>query len=166
MGDCVRVWMCECVWVWMGKCVWVWMAECVWLEIVFHLLTSCSFFSLYLADISTAKTRARTMAPGMTAFVAGIGLGPGIGGYLVDTMGASSCFFLVGALISTTAVTNYMLLKETYPVGKANAEKLLDSMKQEEESFLTSSAQIIQNQGIVSLLHHFFGPLSSNLCNV
>ncbi len=34
---------------------------------------------LYLTDISTVKNRARTIAPGAAAFVAGMGIGPGIG---------------------------------------------------------------------------------------
>jgi DHA1 family multidrug resistance protein-like MFS transporter len=68
---------------------------------------------LYLADISTVKNRARTIAPGLQAFVAGMAVGPGLGGYLVDNVGTNMAFYAVGGVISTSAVINFFMLPET-----------------------------------------------------
>ena len=46
----------------------------------------------YLSDISTTKTRARTMAPLMIGFSGGAAMGPAIGGYLCDNYGLQYVF--------------------------------------------------------------------------
>lgn len=69
--------------------------------------------TLSIADVSTPRNRASTMAPIMSAFAAGTALGPALGGFLADSIGIQPTFYLVGvSYIGLTAV-NYFLLQET-----------------------------------------------------
>jgi MFS family permease len=69
---------------------------------------------LYLSDISNPSNRARTMAPLGIAFGVGAAIGPGIGGWVADQYGMNAPFFFVGSLIAGAAVTNFVMLPETF----------------------------------------------------
>ena len=71
--------------------------------------------SLYLADISHARNRARTLAPMMMAFSTGATLGPVIGGFMANQYGLQTPFWFVGGAIAMVAVNNYYSLPETRP---------------------------------------------------
>lgn len=69
--------------------------------------------TLSIADISTPLNRASTMAPIMSAFAAGIALGPALGGYLADAIGIHPTFYLVGLCYFGLTAVNHLLLTET-----------------------------------------------------
>ena len=102
-----------------------------------------SYICVYLPDISNPKNRARTIAPGMTAFVAGFGLGPGIGGLMVDTYGPTPAFFTVGAVIGAASVSNYFLLPET----KVWSENELSTRKYDKRSGIKVVMDEFRSQG-------------------
>lgn len=70
---------------------------------------------IYLADISTAVTRARYIATNQGAVFLGVSVGPAVGGLLADGFGLRSPFFVVGALTSFAAVHAFFRLPETRP---------------------------------------------------
>lgn len=67
----------------------------------------------YLADISTPKNRARTMAPTTIAFQAGFSIGPSLSGILAQSLGFRMPFVVVGGSILLVALNNYLMLPET-----------------------------------------------------
>ena len=69
--------------------------------------------TLAIADCSTPLNRARTMAPMMSAFAAGMALGPAVGGLLADRIGVSETFYLVGGMYLVLPFINEMFLTET-----------------------------------------------------
>jgi len=69
--------------------------------------------TMIIADMSTSKNRAQTMAPMMSSFAAGTSMGPAIGGILADKIGVHPTFYVVGACFLTMTVVNQMLLSET-----------------------------------------------------
>jgi MFS family permease len=69
--------------------------------------------TLMIADISTPLNRASTYAPVMSAFAAGTALGPALGGFLVDSIGLQSTFYIVGMSFLGVAALNRSLLTET-----------------------------------------------------
>ena len=66
-----------------------------------------------VVDLSTPLNRASTMAPIMSAFAAGTALGPALGGYMVDNVGLTTTFYLVGLSYLGVAAVNRVLLDET-----------------------------------------------------
>jgi len=69
--------------------------------------------TLAVADISTPRNRAATIAPTMSGFAAGMCIGPAIGGELADTVGVQATFGIVGVSFLTIAGLNSYLLSET-----------------------------------------------------
>lgn len=69
--------------------------------------------TLTIADISTPRNRAATMAPMMSGFAAGMCIGPAIGGELADMVGVNATFGIVGLSYLTIAGINNFLLSET-----------------------------------------------------
>ena len=69
--------------------------------------------TMTVTDLSTPLNRASTFAPIMSAFAAGTALGPALGGILVDQIGISPTFYLVGASYVGLAAINNFLLDET-----------------------------------------------------
>lgn len=97
---------------------------------------------MYLIDISTQLNRARTNAPPSAGFNAGLALGPAMGGFLVEFVGISSAYFIVGGMFAGLALLNQAIIKETFrganqsvqvsvPVDgdKAVQQKLSDAFK-------------------------------------
>lgn len=70
---------------------------------------------IYLADISTAETRARYIATNQGALFLGVSAGPAIGGVLAQAFGLRSPFFVVGGLTLLAAVHAFVRLPETRP---------------------------------------------------
>lgn len=68
---------------------------------------------LYLADISNAKNRARTMSIPVVATSIGNVVGPALGSILIHKFGTFSPFFMVGGLISSVIICNYFFIPET-----------------------------------------------------
>eukprot|EP00750_Incisomonas_marina_P000891 INCI10693.2.p1 GENE.INCI10693.2~~INCI10693.2.p1 ORF type:complete len:477 (-),score=56.66 INCI10693.2:1386-2816(-) len=84
---------------------------------------------LYLTDISTPQNRASVLAPSGAAFSAGATFGPAIGGFLLDSFGATGVpFFAVGACIALTAVNNALLPALEKPSAAPTAEKKPDNL--------------------------------------
>ncbi|KNC76399.1 hypothetical protein SARC_11098 [Sphaeroforma arctica JP610] len=73
---------------------------------------------LHLADISTNRNRARTMAPMSAAWSAGVSCGPALGGYLADSYGFQAPFMFVGMAIAVVALNNALRIKETSTVQR------------------------------------------------
>ena len=71
----------------------------------------------YLADISTIKNRARTMAPMGAAFSAGALCGPAIGGFIGGNYGLHMPFYFVGGAIFGVTALNFIMLPETRPIS-------------------------------------------------
>jgi len=79
-------------------------------------LTTAS--TLTVADVSTPLSRASTFSPLMSAFAAGMALGPAIGGILHDAYGIRDTFFLVGLSYGVAAVWNHVSVRETQRRGE------------------------------------------------
>jgi len=73
--------------------------------------------TLAVADGSTALNRAQSMAPVMSAFAAGMAMGPAVGGFLGDAVGVPLTFCYVGCSYLVLAGLNKMFLTETKLVG-------------------------------------------------
>eukprot|EP00529_Nitzschia_sp_RCC80_P013788 CAMPEP_0113449354 /NCGR_PEP_ID=MMETSP0014_2-20120614/5253_1 /TAXON_ID=2857 /ORGANISM="Nitzschia sp." /LENGTH=758 /DNA_ID=CAMNT_0000340623 /DNA_START=96 /DNA_END=2375 /DNA_ORIENTATION=- /assembly_acc=CAM_ASM_000159 len=71
--------------------------------------------TLTVTDISTPLNRASTFAPIMSGFAAGTAIGPAFGGILVDAVGTTETFYMVGLSYIALAGMNTMLLDETKP---------------------------------------------------
>ena len=74
-------------------------------------LTTAS--TLFVADVSTPLNRASTFSPLMSAFAAGMALGPAIGGFLHDAWGIRDTFFAVGLSYSVASIWNHVSVQET-----------------------------------------------------
>jgi DHA1 family multidrug resistance protein-like MFS transporter len=68
---------------------------------------------MYLSDISTAKNRARTMAPMGIAFATGATIGPALGGWMADAAGLRAPFYFVALATFLVSYSNYRLVPET-----------------------------------------------------
>jgi MFS family permease len=68
---------------------------------------------MIISDISTHLNRSRTLAPVMAAFSAGMALGPAIGGFLIDMIGLSQTYALVGGAFGLIALNNQLTMSET-----------------------------------------------------
>jgi len=68
---------------------------------------------IYLVDISTPANRARFIATNQGALLAGVAIGPAIGGLLAETFGFRTPFYVVGGAAAATAVYAYLRLPET-----------------------------------------------------
>ena len=66
-----------------------------------------------MADVSTPLNRASTFSPLMSAFSAGMALGPAIGGILHDAWGIRDTFFAVGLSYSVASIWNHVSVQET-----------------------------------------------------
>ncbi|CAM9434436.1 unnamed protein product, partial [Ectocarpus fasciculatus] len=69
---------------------------------------------MYLIDISTQLNRARTNAPPSASFNAGLALGPAMGGVLVEFVGISYAYFLVGGMFGGLTLLNQAIITETF----------------------------------------------------
>jgi MFS family permease len=67
----------------------------------------------YLTDISSRFNRTRSIAPPMAGFSSGMAIGPAIGGIMIDTIGLSPTFAVVGGLFLSISLLAQLLLKET-----------------------------------------------------
>ncbi|KAL7535284.1 hypothetical protein ACHAXR_006384 [Thalassiosira sp. AJA248-18] len=79
-------------------------------------LTTAS--TLTMADVSTPLSRASTLSPLMSAFAAGMALGPAIGGILHDAWGIRDTFFTVGLIYGVAAIWNHVSVNETMRTGE------------------------------------------------
>lgn len=69
--------------------------------------------TLMMTDLSTPLNRATTLAPAMSAFAAGMTVGPACGGYLIDAVGLSATFGVVGLCFLGVAGVNAVTMSET-----------------------------------------------------
>jgi len=69
--------------------------------------------TLMMTDLSTPLNRATTLAPSMSAFAAGMTVGPACGGYLIDAVGLSATFGVVGLCFLGVAGVNAVTMSET-----------------------------------------------------
>ena len=105
----------------------------------------------YLADISTVKNRARTMAPMGAAFSAGALVGPAIGGYLGESYGLHTPFYFIGGAILCVTINNYIMLPETKPPSLDTSEKTR-SIKDEFLSTFRSWKPLLKNGDIMGVI--------------
>jgi len=68
---------------------------------------------MYITDISNQLNRARMFVPLQTSFNLGMIFGPVLGGALIEVMGISNTFFLVGSMCTGIGVLNHRILIET-----------------------------------------------------
>lgn len=68
---------------------------------------------IYLADISTAATRARFMGTNQGALLLGVSIGPAVGGTVAEFWGLRAPFHVVGAFALIAMVYAYLRLPET-----------------------------------------------------
>jgi MFS family permease len=97
---------------------------------------------MLLADVSTALNRARSGAPVMAGFNAGLAVGPALGGLLIQTYGISNTYFLVGALFATLTTMNHLLLVETRP---AEDGYVLPSLRGPPATSISPSRELLKN---------------------
>mmetsp|Transcript_11974 Transcript_11974/g.22222 ORF Transcript_11974/g.22222 Transcript_11974/m.22222 type:complete len:84 (-) Transcript_11974:944-1195(-) len=71
-----------------------------------------------MSDVSTPLNRASTFSPLMSAFAAGMALGPAIGGILHDAWRIHSTFFTVGLSYGVAALWNHVNVRETKRSGE------------------------------------------------
>mmetsp|Transcript_23068 Transcript_23068/g.47016 ORF Transcript_23068/g.47016 Transcript_23068/m.47016 type:complete len:230 (-) Transcript_23068:543-1232(-) len=69
--------------------------------------------TMTVADISTPLNRASSFAPISAGFAAGTAMGPALGGVLIDQLGVSPTFYLVGGCFLMLGGVNSILLDET-----------------------------------------------------
>ena len=105
----------------------------------------------YLADISTVKNRARTMAPMGAAFSAGALVGPAIGGYLGESYGLHTPFYFIGGAILCVTINNYIMLPETKPPS-LDASQKTRSIKDEFLSTFRSWKPLLKNGDIMGVI--------------
>ncbi len=85
---------------------------------------------MYLVDISTSRNRTRTNAPPVAAFNAGLAVGPAIGGVLIEAVGISSAYYLVGGLFAGLALFSQAILTETLNRISPNINNAVPSGKE------------------------------------
>jgi MFS family permease len=68
---------------------------------------------MIISDISTNLNRTRTIAPVMAAFSAGTALGPALGGVLVDLVGLTNTYAIVGGCFGLIAIKVHFMMTET-----------------------------------------------------
>ena len=95
----------------------------VFSKILYLLLPHLILFTirrsaLTVADVSTPLSRASTFSPLMSAFAAGMALGPAVGGMLHDLWGIRDTFFMVGMLYGVAACWNHVSVNETMSGGE------------------------------------------------
>ena len=106
----------------------------------------------YLADISTEKNRARTMAPMGAAFSAGALVGPAIGGYLGEAYGLHTPFYFIGAAILGVTINNYIMLPETKPPNKDGNNENEKTIKEEFLNTFKSWKPLFKDKNIMSVI--------------
>ncbi|KAL9186705.1 hypothetical protein ACHAXT_005943 [Thalassiosira profunda] len=79
-------------------------------------LTTAS--TLTVADVSTPLSRASTFSPLMSAFAAGMALGPAVGGMLHDAYGIRDTFLMVATSYGVAAAWNHASVAETKKNGE------------------------------------------------
>ena len=105
--------------------------------------------TMYNTDISTPLNRARTLAPVMAAFSAGMAIGPALGGYMAGTVGVHPTFVVVGAAFASTAGLNWMAITETKP---PSLEKQPASLQENVATMMTQWRDLLQSKQLVSVL--------------
>lgn len=74
-----------------------------------------------VADLSTPENRGRLMGYYEISFLAGVSLGPTVGGFMADWFGYASPFFLVAVLSAVGAIWTLLGIPETRPERRADA---------------------------------------------
>lgn len=76
---------------------------------------------ILLTDITSDENRGRMMSIYQGSILAGVSLGPGVGGFVAQGFGLAAPFFLVAALSGLTAVWALARMPETVPLGEERA---------------------------------------------
>lgn len=76
-----------------------------------------------VADLSTPENRGRLMAYYELSFLAGVSLGPTVGGFMAELFGYASPFFLVAALAAGGALWTLLGVPETRPGLRSRARE-------------------------------------------
>jgi MFS transporter, DHA1 family, multidrug resistance protein len=92
---------------------------------------------LYLSDISHTGNRARTLAPMLAAWSAGVTIGPALGGVMAEQFGIRAPFMFVGLAIAAAGINN-IRLSETRPSDLPPVPKS-DFLKMIVESYSTAT---------------------------
>ena len=61
----------------------------------------------YLSDISTPKNRSQTNAPLQITALAGVAMGPAVGGWMADAFEIHTPFFFVSGLLAMSSLSLY-----------------------------------------------------------
>lgn len=75
---------------------------------------------IYLVDIAGPDARARYLATNQGALLAGVSIGPALGGLLADAFDLRAPFFVVGAMALTAALYGWFRLPETRTTAAAD----------------------------------------------
>lgn len=74
-----------------------------------------------LTDISTPLNRARSISPVMSAFQAGISVGPALGGILIENFGIATTYLVCGgSLLSVAALVHFMVSETKLDIFRPN----------------------------------------------
>lgn len=88
---------------------------------------------MYITDISNQLNRARMFVPLQTSFNLGMIVGPVLGGGLIEVMGISNTFFLVGSMCASIGVLNHHTLIETMKKKGTNSPSSQQQQQQQQE---------------------------------
>jgi len=101
--------------------------------LAFSTLLSCRFLTgmgvsafssgayTLLTDISTPLNRARSISPVMSAFQAGISVGPALGGILIENFGIATTYLVCGgSLLSVASLVHFMVSETKLDLLKPN----------------------------------------------
>lgn len=76
---------------------------------------------IYLVDIAAPGMRARYLATNQGALLAGVSIGPAVGGLLADAVDLRAPFFVVGAMALSAALYGWFRLPETRSTHETDA---------------------------------------------
>jgi MFS family permease len=96
----------------------------------------------YIADISTAKNRARSYAPGNMVSSVGFAIGPTLAGISCDLIGTRNSFWLLCAGMAASTTISQMLLPET--LRKTVDAGLLTRTKDKTKHTLSESKDMVR----------------------
>ncbi len=78
---------------------------------------------IVVTDIATDQNRGRLLAINQGALLAGVTIGPAIGGIVAELMGLRAPFYFVGVAAFAAGVWNWLRVPETRPPDPTEAEK-------------------------------------------
>ena len=101
---------------------------------------------ILLIDITTDENRGRLMSIFQGSLLAGVSLGPAVGGFVAQGFGLAAPFFLVAALAGLATLWSFLRMPETVPLSRGQARAAAEESRDETRPRQTA------RQSVLSLL--------------